>query len=235
VPQIGVKAAAGGGQPEVVVSSDVGLHMTRGFAFDPAGGFAELWSVEEPGRTLGGPPMLLSNRVAAVSLWTEKPTDWKVTIGGPDGAARPSIAAMSLAAPTLMSDGRIAVVGNGLHVARASGAVDRLFLDGRAYAPASASCTHLYVATTRKLLSFDRSTLTLVGDFPILGGGTTAPVIGPRGDLHVAIQAYNGRTLLMFWPGPEQPASGSAAARFCQGKGLVLPTTPFKVMPLQPF
>ena len=231
VPEIGIRAASADALPEVVVSSDVGLHMTRGFAFDPTSGYAELWSVEERGRELGSAPMLLSNRIAAVSLLGNK-TPSRVDVGGPDGTARPSIAATSVAVPTLTSDGRIAVVAHdGLHVARASGVDERISLEGRTYAPVAASCSHLLVATSRHLLSFDRRTLALEGELPILGGGTTAPAIGPFGDLHHAIQNHAGRTVLMFWPAPDQPVPGTPAARLCSGSGVGLPDVPIEMKP----
>lgn len=225
VPEIGLHAGTAGSRPEVVVSSDVGLHLTRGFAFDPADGYSELWSVGARGRQLGSAPLLLSNRVAAVGLWKQKPDRWTVDTGGPDGAARPSVDATVLSGPTLMSDGRLALVSwDGLRLAKADGSVQHVPLEGRPFASAAASCSHLYVATSRKLLSFERSTLTLVGDFPILGGGTTMPAIGPYGDLHHAIGTRQGSTLLMFWPAPEQPRPGTAGARLCQGGSLRVPT-----------
>ena len=231
VPEIGIKAVADDRPPEIVVTSDVRDHLTQGFLFDPASGFTRVWVGSEPGRVLGGVPMLLSNRIAAVGLLFEGEPYWKVVIGGPDGAARQDVDVPLYSGMSLMTDGRIAMASDfRLNVAHPSGTVQTIDLDGRTHASAAASCSHLYVGTSRRLLSLDRHTLAVVSDFPILGGGTTGPVIGPLGDLHYAIQTQEGRTLLMFWPAPEQPAPGTIGAQLCAGTIRVDPELP----PLEP-
>lgn len=231
VPEIGIKAAADDRPPEVIVTSDVRDHLTQGFLFDPVGGFTRVWAAAEQGRVLGGVPMLLSNRIAGVGLLLDAAPPWKVTIGGPDGAARQDVNAPLYSGMTQMADGRIAMAADfRLTVAHPSGTVQTIDLDGRTYASPAASCSHLYVGTSRRLLSLDRRTLAVLADFPILGGGTTGPVVGPLGDLHHAIQTRAGGTLLMFWPGPEQPAPGTAGNRFCTGTTRIDPGLP----PLEP-
>ena len=69
-------------------------------------------------------------------------------------------------------------------------------LVGAFIASAAASCTHLFVATTDELVSFDVKNMMPVARVPWVGGGGAAPVIGPSG--HVYAIASN--SLFVFPP-----------------------------------
>jgi hypothetical protein len=88
-------------------------------------------------------------------------------------------------------------------------------LNGESIASAAASCTHLFVATTDELVTYDVTNMTPVATVPWFGGGRAAPVIGPTG----AVYAIASDVLFVFAPPaqkgvrPGRPVSTSCNKR----------------------
>lgn len=71
---------------------------------------------------------------------------------------------------------------------------------GVSIASAAASCTHLFIATTEELVTHDVTNMAPVASVPWVGGGLSAPVVGPTGYVY----AVASDVLFVFQP-PAQP------------------------------
>jgi hypothetical protein len=115
----------------------------------------------------------------------------------------------SVATPTRMADGRIAIVSVDRKMAVFGGTgigalVNRqITLPGQSMVSAAASRTHLFVSTAGSFLTYDANTLEKVAEISWVGGGTVQPIIGPFGHVY----AMASTTLLDFPP----PTARSAA------------------------
>ena len=57
-------------------------------------------------------------------------------------------------------------------------------LNGESIASAAASCTHLFVSSTRELVTFDVTSMMPVARVRWTDGGRHAPIIGPLGQVY---------------------------------------------------
>jgi hypothetical protein len=133
----------------------------------------------------------------------------------------------SIAAPTQMSNARIAFVeyGGGLTVMRGAATVRTVTLPGQSMASAAASRTHLFVSTASALHVFDAQLIEEVAKFDWVRGGMSPPVIGPQGHVY----AVADDKLYIFAPpvkssatadaGPLGGASSPSATRSCRPAG----------------
>jgi len=124
---------------------------------------------------------------------------------GPNGSKIPPVTNLGpiAAAPTLMPDGRIAVIARTgfLSILRSNGVHDSTTdIVSASIASVAASCTHLFVSTTEELTTWDIAHMTPVATVTWTKGGTSAPVVGPAGHVY----AVAGETMFVF-PGPPPP------------------------------
>ena len=165
------------------------------------------------------------------------PEDLKLFLGDsyglPDGSYTSIVAMMmirmGLLPPTILRDGRIAVIAtNGTITVLNGGKVETRIPIEFSVAAAAASHTHFFVSTWHHFITFDASTLQEVGRYDWPDGGLSAPAIGPQGNVY----AIASNQLYVF-PGPGQTgvaASGSGSA----GPVAQSPAQPVSTEPTQP-
>ncbi len=194
-PQPGVAIwESGRGSPYVWVADSIS--STVAYTFDPATGFAEIYRSTAANDRLSSPPVAIDNSVAAVG--TEEGC---VKFEGENSEVCPS--APITAAPTRLFDGRLVAIardGN-MSVINVHSLVLQQRLNGQSIASAAASCTHLFVSSTKELVTFDVSSMMPVARFPWTGGGRHAPIIGPSGQIY----AMTKFGLFVFAPPPALP------------------------------
>ena len=123
------------------------------------------------------------------------------------------------AAPTLLADGHIAVIGRSGTLDMINTLLNGYALDweeplhGASIAAAAASCTHFFVSTTNELATYDAKSLMRVSTLPWVGGGLSAPVIGPAGHVYVAVSP----NLWVFPPPTKSIADQVTGHTACDG------------------
>ena len=86
--------------------------------------------------------------------------------------------------------------GSEMVVLRANMVESRKKLPGQSVVRAAASQTHVFVATSEALVTFDANARTEVRRLPWNGGGFWPPVIGPQGHVY----AMANKVLFVFRP-----------------------------------
>jgi hypothetical protein len=202
-----------GGVPWVMVSD--GMQDTVGLTFDINYGFAEHFRASDAERSLSSPPTVLPDGHTVTSG-----DNGTLDFTGPNLTALASTVYLGpvTAAPTRMANGNLAVIGRWAESAYPDGShqqtsavmslltpvghvISQTALNGASIASAAASCTHLYVATTNELATYDVKTMAPVARLPWTRGGEAAPIIGPAG--HVYAIASN--RLYVFAPPVHRP------------------------------
>ena len=202
-----------GGAPQVVVA---GLHDTVVYSFSPQTGLVEFArGTEKPSRWIQTPPVVLNHGLTAVGVndfGAQPPYFNGAYLRLLQGSAFPPViftptdsgtfAPMLTAAPTVLADGRVAVIRRDgrLIILNGSGVVWNETLSGASIASAAASCTHLFVSTENEFRTYDLSNMQVIGSIALQKGGRHSPVIGPAG--HVYAMTEFG---LNVFPAPPRP------------------------------
>jgi hypothetical protein len=179
-PQPGVAIwESGQGSPYVWVADSI--RSTVAYRFDPTTGFAEVYRSTAAFDRLSSPPVALDNLVAAVGL-----DNGCLTFERENSSLCPPASDAITPAPTRLADGRfVTIARNGnLAVSEGHSFVLQQRLNGESIASAAASCTHLFVSSTRELVTFDPKSMMPVARFSWTGGGRHAPIIGPLGQVY---------------------------------------------------
>jgi hypothetical protein len=196
-PQPGVAIwESGQGSPYVWVAD--AIRSTVAYRFDPTTGFAEVYRSTAVSDNLSSPPVALDNLVAAVGL-----ENGCLRFERENSSLCPPASDAITPAPTRMADGRLVTIArNGnLAVSEGHSLVLQQRLNGESIASAAASCTHLFVSSTRELVTFDPKSMMPVARFSWAGGGRHAPIIGPLGQVYAMMNVG----LFVFAPPPTLP------------------------------
>ncbi len=189
-----------GGSPFIWVAD--GQHATLALKYEVGIGFFEVFRLEDRQERRSTTPVALDRTEVVAVIGT---SDGRVKFE--HGTGQVTGLGPILASPTRTAADRLAVVDGQaprllLLANNAIGA--QVPLGGPSAMPAAASCTHLYVSTTRSLQTFDVASLEPVAEYPWAGDGLYPPIIGPQG--HVYAPAVAG--LHIFAPPPvSQPGS----------------------------
>ena len=201
------------GAPLVVMTD--GKQDKIALAFSPQTGFSEVSRSSHLRRTFTTPPVVQGSRAMVGT------TDGFLTFTDANFAQLPAISTADIltAAPTLLADGHVAVIGRSgtLNI------IDSLLngyalewqepLNGASIAAAAASCTHFFVATTDELATFSAKNLMRVSTLAWVDGGLSAPVIGPAGHVYVAVSSN-----LWVFPPPKKSIADQVTGRTaCDG------------------
>jgi hypothetical protein len=201
-PGVAIFTGPQGGLPLVLVSD--GNQTLVGYTFaleNNTGRFTEKFRFRDTKRVFFAPPMILADGYTRLAT-----LDGTLLSAGPNTSATPAPLALGagriFAAPTRTADGRLIVVSyprdvpDGTMVVLGSrSGVSRIKLPGSSLGSAAASRTHVFVAATRALVTYDVNTMAEVGRFSWFGG-LWPPAIGPQG--HVYAMAKN--VLFVFRP-----------------------------------
>lgn len=215
MPGVAVFTFPNDGSPHVIVTE--GPHRIHGFVFSAKPALTRTFHFLDEKRTLLSPPMVLPDGHTLVG------TDGGVVFAGPNRRELPALTSnlgTVFGAPTLLADGRAAVVDNGPNGAGVALIQDGKHVGGRSFpgrsmVSAAASRTHLFVSTSDAFYTLDSSTLKEVGRIDLLGGGASTPAIGPRG--HVYTIASN---ILFVFPPPRVASTALGGS----GSSTVQPT-----------
>jgi hypothetical protein len=239
-PGIAIWQNPAGGAPSVVVSD--GKLDTVGYTFDPARGFAESFRVHDTRRTTAAGPMVLPDGHSVVGTTDHFGTDQdrkqgRVTFAGPNTVAlsdineNPDFFPGIDASPSQLADGRLVVVGRYDRYLTLSGRASVLarlgnqaqsvgiHFDGESVAPAAASCSYFYIASTGAFTTFDLRTLRAVAAVPWYGGGRSPPAIGPGGHVY----AVASSAMFVFPPARAVTNVGTACGAGENNGGLLTP------------
>lgn len=190
----------GGGSPWIWVAD--GQRATLALKYDVDTGFSEILRLEDRHERRSTAPVALDLAEVVAVIGTG---DGRVKFE--HGAGQVIGLGPILGSPTRTAANKLAVVhGQGSQLLLLAGtAIDvQVPLAGPSAMPAAASCTHLYVSTTRSLQTFDAATLEHVAEYAWAGDGLYPPIIGPQG--HVYAPAVAG--LHIFAPPPvSQPGA----------------------------
>lgn len=195
-PQPGVAIwDSGQGSPYVWVADSI--RNTVAYKFDPPTGFVEIYRSTDAKERLSSPPVALENLVAVVGT-EEACLRFERENSSVCGSGSPITAA-----PTRLANGRlVAIARNGnMSMTEGHSLVLERRLNGESIASAAASCTHLFVSSTRELVTFDATSMMPVARFAWTGGGRHAPIIGPSGQIY----AMTKFGLFVFAPPPTLP------------------------------
>ncbi len=176
MPGVAIRATTDG-SPLVWLAD--GVRSTVAFKFDPFTGFEQIFRSDNRKDRKSTAPMALKNDVALVGT-----DDGQVRFEQGAGAF-PGFGPIR-ATPTRMADGRLVVINTSGMMSVLIGATDSttVQLNGETIAGAAASCTHLYVSTTKEFVSFDVKTMQRVATHEWTGDGLYPPVIGPSGHVY---------------------------------------------------
>lgn len=209
-----------GGTPFILLSDT--NHVLAGFTLS-GGQFLEAFRLQDDNRMMRSAPAILPDKHAIIGM---EDVDRDATFG-PRGAGTggvlfsgPNLNKLAgvtglkavTATPTRLADGRTAVIAGGqLVVLDGRNVVTKLPLGSSSSTSAAASRTHLFVATSDAMLTFDPVSLTQVASMPWSGGGRSLPVIGPTGFLYaVADDAlFVFPPARMLPPNRVQPVTGT--------------------------
>jgi hypothetical protein len=157
-------------------------------------------------RWFRSPPMVLPDGHTMIAT-ADMDGKGSMSFFGPNmNAKEPITKIRSFAAPTLLADGRIAIVGldQQLRITRNAQRLGAsIELPGQSIVSAAASRTHLFVSTAGSFLTYDARTLQELAEISWVGGGTFTPAVGPQG--HVYAMASN---ILFVFP-PPRPVSAA--------------------------
>ncbi len=201
-PGVAISANPQGGRPYVTLVDRysrrmIGFTFCIGASCSPAPGFTEVFRTNHDPRVLWSSPTTLRNMHTVVG------TDDGVVFSGPNLESLPPVTGLGAiyATPTVATDGRTVLVnGAGETIGLRDGAViSRHATEYGTFARAAASRTHVFVSAPNALHTLDALAEASVWKFPWVGGGDSAPAIGPLG--HVYAIASN---VLFVFPPPRQ-------------------------------
>lgn len=169
------------------------------YTFDPASGFhlADSHYYDDMGITTS--PTALASGDAVVGLRSRAERDSGRLSFEPAGTYHWWDTSI-YATPTLTPNGRIAAIswkGN-LGLVHNTGVERRDQFDGYSFASAASSCTHLYVAVEKELVTVDLITMKWINRMPWADGGQHSTIIGPGGHVY----ATNEHGIYVFPPVP---------------------------------
>ena len=181
--------------PSVLENEIVSYSFCVGPSCSPAPGFTEHVRAQPASQHLLSAPLTLPD------LHTVVGTDDGAAFGGPSQTSVAPISGVGApigATPTLAVDGSVVLITatGGVVVLRDHAISSRLQLSGKSMARAAASRTHVFVATSDGLHTLDAGAQTELFTFPWVGGGGTAPAIGPDGRVY----AMASNILFIFPP-----------------------------------
>ncbi len=184
LPGVAIFTFAGGGAPFVIVTDQ--LHTIVGYTFSAKPSLTETFRVRDESRKLMSPPMVLPNGHTLVGA------EDGVVFAPPNGVKLPALTSnlgAVRAAPTLLADGRAAVVDAGpkdvgLALVQGGQHVGGRSFAGRSIASATASRTHIFVSTADAFYTLDTNTLAQAAKIDLIGGGLSTPAIGPQGHVY---------------------------------------------------
>jgi hypothetical protein len=197
MPGVAVFGSLRGGAPHVVVTEPP--HRIHGFTFVEKPALNRTFRSAHGPRTVISPPMALPDNHTIVG------TDRGVVFAGPSASELPPVTSnlgVVVGAPTLLADGRAAVVDDGPKGAGVALIKDGKHIGGRSFTgrslvSAAASRTHIFVSTTDAFHTLDANTLDEVAKIDLLGGGVSTPAIGPKGHVYTIVS-----NILFVFPPP---------------------------------
>lgn len=133
-----------------------------------------------------------------------------IRFGGPNMNALKTVKDVhTLAAPTILRNGKVVVVTTNDNVVVLNGdQIDtRIATDDFSMASAAASHNQFFLSTYHHFITFDSNTMEEVGRYDWPDGGLSSPVIGPQGNVYV----ISGNALYVF-PGPGQTTTAKSGA-----------------------
>jgi hypothetical protein len=201
MPGAAIFTFAGGGAPFVIVSDQ--RHDIVGYtATSPvAPKLTETFRVHDPKRRLLSSPMVLPDGKTLVST-----VAGEIVFAGPNETEQPPVklaGGLVYGAPTLTASGLAAsVAGSKLALLRDGKVVSTASLPAPSYAAAASSRTHVFVSTTDALVTFDADAKRRLQTFEWVGGGTSPPAIGPKGQVYAIAS-----NILFVFPPPLQLAN----------------------------
>ena len=199
MPGVAIRQDPQRGAPLVVMTD--GKHDKIAFSFSPQTGFSQVARSSHTASIFTTPPVVQGYRTMVGTAAS------KLTFADSNFAQLPAVGLdmvgldILTAAPTLLADGHIVVIGRGGTLNMIDGLLNpslewREPLSGVSIASAAASCTHFFVATTDELATYDAKSLTRVATLPWVDGGLSAPVIGPGGHVYAIVSS----NLFVFLP-----------------------------------
>jgi outer membrane protein assembly factor BamB len=196
LPGVAIFTVAGGGAPVVIVSSQ--RHDIVGYTLSPGAVLTETFRVHDEAHQLTSPPVVLPD--GQILIGTADGTSGAIVFAGPQPKKLPPVTNLGpvVAAPTRMADGRVIVVQTDGRVAVLKGGalVTNGSFPGGSIASAAASRTHVFVSTADAFHTFDGTTLAVTSKIDWVGGGTSPPAIGPKGQVY----AIASNILFVFPP-----------------------------------
>ena len=209
-------ASAGvfGSQNPIVVVSDHYQSLV-GFSFSTNSGFREVFRkhlVNGDALPMSSPIILRDGHSVMAAHYDNR--GW-LMFAGPGAPNWTELAIPRAMAPTLLADGRVFVISRDGRVTSVLTHPERAVSQtgdarGHTIAPAAASCTHIFVSTTRGLTTLDAATLGFVAQFPIAGGGLSPPAIAPNGTVYAVAQ-----NILLVFPPPRHRPSDTVTPHGC--------------------
>jgi hypothetical protein len=179
------------GGAQLVVLSD-GYQKLTGYIFT-GNAFDEAFRTSNKERRLSSTPLAWPNGPLMISAITDKRSEVKFVSPLPAGGSSDQhVAGPTSAAPAAaLGNFRFAIVNTGGGVTIMRGAATEKFvaLKGGSVAAPAASRNHLFVSTAYALYTLNKANLQEVGEFrwgP--NGGTSQPVIGPKGHVYAIAQ-----------------------------------------------
>lgn len=201
VPTVATYVYPGGGTPHVLITD--GFENLVDYTFGGMN-FNEVFRIhsEEGFDNMEASPTV---RYDGHTIFTDHAG---IRFAGPNMTPLPTVKDVhTVTPPTILQDGRIAVVTTRAEVAiiNSNGSLGtKIPLDDFTVASAAASHTHFYVSTWHHFISYDSSTLQEVARYDWTDGGLSSPVIGPQGNVY----AIEGNKLYVF-PGPGQATAST--------------------------
>jgi hypothetical protein len=179
------------GGAQLVVLSD-GYQKLTGYIFT-GNAFDEAFRTSNKERRLSSTPVAWPNGPLMISAITDKRSEVKFVSPLPAGGSSDQhVAGPTSAAPAAaLGNFRFAIVNTGGGVTIMRGAATEKFvaLKGGSVAAPAASRNHLFVSTAYALYTLNKANLQEVGEFrwgP--NGGTSQPVVGPKGHVYAIAQ-----------------------------------------------
>lgn len=193
-PAAAIFSPPGGGAPLIHVSD--GFHDLVGYSFT-GNAFEERFRVHDDKRILTAAPLGWPDGHAMVSTGGFD-TPSQVMYAGLGLSTIRAAAPYTDAPPAALGGSRHALVHRGGGVTVMSGVtiLKQIALPGESIAAPAASRSHVFVATTSALYTFDKASMNQRSQFAWSQGGVSRPVIGPHGHVY----AIAGDTLYVFPP-----------------------------------
>lgn len=191
-PEVAILPNPRGGAPFVIATDR--RHDKVVYTFSPENGFQEVAHSTNDKQQFVTPPVVLGDGSTVVGN-----LQGNLIKTGPNLAELPWASGLGTltAAPTRLSDGSLAIVSRQGTVTRIGLSVSKHTPGGQSIVSAAASCTHVFVSTTDGLFTFNTKDMQQVAVLPWSGGGLSAPIIGPWGDVYALALDH-----IFVFPGP---------------------------------